>query len=122
MKYTFISAERAGLPREENNKRTENLRRYLLRGGLEFVDVCGVYCDVAEMSFRISGRVPEAQAIAEYFEQESYLFVDESDQAYLIYTESGKTEHIGTFRQVHESEARKHAGYSIIEDKYYLAA
>ena len=121
MKYTFISAERAGLSREENNKRTKALRRYLLNQGLEFVDVCGVYCGVEEMSFRISGRFPEAQDAAEYFEQESYLFVDDSDQAYLIYTETGKTEHIGTFRRVHEFEARKRAGYSIIENEFYLA-
>ena len=120
--YTFISAERYNLTQAENDQRTETLRRYLDNQGLTYDEVCGVYCGVAEMSFRVHGHFPDALAAADYFNQESILVVYPDDSAVLHYVDGRQSESIGKFREVDEVEARKHSGFSIIDNKYYLAA
>ena len=120
--YTFISAERYNLTKAENDRRTNTLERYLENQGLQFDHVCGVYGGVAEMSFRVHGHFPDALAVADYFNQESILVVYPDDSAVLHYVDGRQSQSIGKFREVDEFEARKHEGYSIINNKYYLAA
>ena len=120
--YTFISAERYNLTKTENKRRTDTLERYLANRGLSYDVVCGVYLGVEEMSFRVHGRFPDALAVAEYFDQESILVVYGDRSAVLHYCDGRPSQDIGVFRRVDETTARRHAGYSIIGNKYYLAA
>lgn len=120
--YTFISAERATLTETENKRRTYTLERYLVNSGLSYDVVCGVYCGVAEMSFRVHGHFPDALAVADYFNQESILVVYPDDSAVLYYTDGRQSQSIGKFREVPEVEALESDCYSIINNQYFRAA
>lgn len=120
--YTFISAERFNLSKKENDRRTETLRKNLDNRGLSYDDVVGMYDGVEEKSFRV-WNFPEAEALAlaSHYAQESILVVDNDDNATVIFSDGNHRELLGKLREVSEVEARKHAGYSIIDGKYFIA-
>lgn len=72
--WAVISAERATLSEEENAGRTEGLRSYLTRLGLNPRPVEGIYGGTRETSFLVFHTVPEvAIRIGAAFDQESVL-------------------------------------------------
>lgn len=72
--WAVISAERAHLGAEENAGRTEGLRAYLTRLGLNPRPVEGLYDGTRETSFLVFHTVPEvAVRIGAAFDQESVL-------------------------------------------------
>lgn len=123
---TFISAERSELSTSQNSTRTEELRYALEALNLQYQEVSGVYQGDSEDSFLVltpggtSGETwRELITLAKWFKQESILHVGSDRYGSLYYTDSGKWEGLGKFKELPKYQAAARTSYSIINNKYY---
>src|SRR5574343_196776 len=100
IEFVIMSAERAGLSKEENNMRTMALRECFKSEGVSFKEVKGVYKGVEEASFVVVGCGEElVRELCMAFDQECWLAVDSNRYGVLKFTD-GREGYLGRFRSV----------------------
>ena len=126
--FIILSAELSTLPKEENSRRTDEMRERLVMGGfttpkLSFIEANGVYKGVREKSFMVEVKNHYdflwVTGLASSFSQESILMVDKRNQAALFYLKSKETEKLGTFHKIPKSVADTLDAYTETEGGYY---
>ena len=123
MKFYIISAERFNLSVEDNNVRTFGLIKEMLRLGLSFTAVKGVYKGTAEKSFIVFAHgMPDGWIMATMrgLDQESILAVGDNMDASLVYAD-GSIESIGTF-QHHKGALDNLEAYTLVAGQAFVCA
>lgn len=125
--FVILSAERSELNHFHNEARTQDMRLKLAMGRLgkpfNFVEAQGVYKGTKEKSFMVEVQdrydMLWIKRLAEHFKQESILYVNEKNQATLLYLESKKIEKLGIFHKVPKSVADNLEAYTMTNEGYY---
>jgi hypothetical protein len=124
-KYTqliFISAERENLTELENEQRTLSLIENLDKTGLKYVQCLGCYKGIQEKSFMIMHPLLNGywlnhfKTLARAYNQESLLYRDSNGLYSLEYSNSLKSEIIGTEKIIDENQIKNHDNYTYIRD------
>lgn len=121
MNFFIISAERFNLSVEDNKARTLGLVKEMLRLGLGFTSVKGVYKGTAEQSFIVyANGLPKGwiMAIMRGLDQESILSVGDNMDANLVYAD-GSIESIGTFQR-HYGELDALEAYTLVAGQAWV--
>ena len=121
MQFYIISAERFNLSVEDNNARTFGLVKEMLRLGLSFTAVKGVYKGTAEQSFIVFAHgMPDGWIMATMrgLDQESILAVEHGGDASLVYADGG-TEHLGKFQR-HDGALDALEAYTLIAGQAWV--
>ncbi len=121
MDFFIISAERFNLSVEDNKARTLGLVKEMLRLGLSFTTVKGVYKGTKEQSFMVFTQgVPDGWMMAAMrgLDQESILAVGANMDANLVYAD-GSIESIGTFQR-HDGALDTLEAYTLIEGQVWV--
>ena len=121
MQFYIISAERFNLSVEDNNARTLGLVKDMLRLGLGFTAVKGVYKGTAEQSFIVfTHGMPDGWITATMrgLDQESILAVDQDNDASLVYAD-GDTEYLGKFQR-HDGALDALEAYTLIAGQAWV--
>jgi len=126
--FYIISAFRHDLPDENNVWRHKGLWRALNKAGLypQHSEVEGKYKGKTELAFKVPVYDPvndeqKILTIARRFFQESVLHVDANWQAYLVYTDNGRVQHIGRWINIEERYLQDTDDYARIDGQYYVA-
>ena len=120
----ILSAELAGLSKEENARRTNTLEHCLQDCNLTFNRASGVYKGKEEVSFVVvPNNEDEIQGVKEFaflnFNQESVLVQDSNQEAYLEFGD-GTVERLGRLSEVPQAIAQAEDAYTILNGKYYI--
>ena len=121
MQFYIISAERFNKSVEDNNDRTFGLVKEMLRLGLSFTAVKGVYKGTAEQSFIVFAHgMPDGWIMATMrgLYQESILAVGDGGDASLVYAD-GDTEYLGKF-QSHDGALDALEAYTLIAGQAWV--
>ena len=121
MQFYIISAERFNKSVEDNNARTFGLVKEMLRLGLSFTAVKGVYKGTAEQSFIVDSLgMPDGWIMATMrgLNQESILAVDQDNDASLVYAD-GDTEYLGKFQR-HDGALDALEAYTLIAGQAWV--
>ena len=121
MQFYIISAERFNKSVEDNNARTFDLVKEMLRLGLSFTAVKGVYKGTGEQSFIVFTRgMPDGWIMATMrgLDQESILAVGDNMDANLVYAD-GSIESIGTFQR-HDGALDDLEAYTLIAGQAWV--
>ena len=121
MNFYIISAERFNLSVEDNKARTFDLVKEMLRLGLSFTAVKGVYKGTAEQSFIVfTHDMPEGWIMATMrrLDQESILVVEQDKGASLVYAD-GNTEYLGKFQR-HDGALDGLEAYTLIAGQAWV--
>lgn len=86
----------------------------LVRNGVPFKEVSGMYKNESELSFIVFGdkAVQTGMVIAKSFNQESVLLLDQDRNATLIDCKTDTSTPLGRFKAVHESIAKRSTGWT----------
>lgn len=111
----FLSAELTTNTKDENNKATASLKRYLKDNDRTFGEYLGCYKGSLETSFGVLVSTDEDKQFlldaAKVFGQESILFIDKSRQGMLQFT-SGQREKIGQLKLIPQKTALELDNYT----------
>ena len=121
MQFYIVSAERFNLSVEDNKARTLGLVKEMLRLGLSFTAVKGVYKGTAEQSFIVDAHgMPDGWIMATMrgLDQESILAVGDNMDANLVYAD-GSIESIGTFQR-HDGALDALEAYTLIAGQAWV--
>lgn len=123
MAFYIISAERFNLSVDDNGARTLGLVKEMLRLGIGFTSVKGVYKGVAEQSFIVDAHgLPEGWIMGAMrgLDQESILSVSDTMDANLVYAD-GRIESIGAF-QHHDGALDDLEAYTLVAGQAWVCA
>lgn len=120
----ILSAELTSNREERNRQLTENLKNCLIDCNFKFSQAERYYKSEPETSFVVLvNNDSEIELLKDFafknFKQESVLYVDSNQQAYVMFPSEEKR--LGKFIQVSEHEAKKQDNYTVLHGKYYLA-
>lgn len=123
-KFTILSAELSTLSESENAKRTELLRQMLADIKVDFLEAKGCYKGSEEVSFIVD--TPDIAVFntvysfaKKQFNQESVLYVDENQEATLMYSKDFEMEKLGVFGQVNPKRLETLDAYTVIDGTLY---
>lgn len=121
----ILSAEKSNLDRINNGKRTMLLEQMILDIGLNFEPALGVYKGSEERSFVVViNNNTDLETLKSFafknFEQESILYQDSNQEAYLI-TNGGDVIQLGKLTNVPREVATRQDGYTLMNGQYYTA-
>lgn len=125
--HAIISAELEN--NEDNARNTEALKDKLDALGFIYHAVFGCYEGVTEESFLVNlgtdarfhkQNASEVLRLGCLFQQDSLLFIDNEENAELVFCESGEKQNIGTFTCVCEENAKAQAAYTKIGERYFI--
>ena len=114
-------------PFELNVDQNKSLKKIIIKElGFNQVAKCeGVYKGDSEEGFIVGVKKPEDVTklldIADFYSQESILYVDELGQAYLIGYDKGTRfdQHIGTYTRLEKEEIKDHDSYTRFDHIYF---
>lgn len=119
----LLSAERAELSKEENAKRTDQLRHRLAVNGHSFAEALGCYRGVNEVSFIIIIDSPETevavQNYAAWLGQECYAISDCERGLELVFSDGQRERLRGRLQSVTEARAKATGAYTQFNNQYY---
>lgn len=125
VRMAIVSAERPVCSVAENAARTRNLSVWLESAGISASPACGMYAGVAEASFICAcprdAELAVILEIADYFQQESVLVIDETRDARLVYLDGRPDVELGRMREVSRERAEAAGAYTRVGDVYFLA-
>jgi hypothetical protein len=122
----IFSGESNNVSAEKNAIRTKEIESALKNAYLDYKKVIGSYKGIKENSFVVLDTDKTRQVVkdlCEVYNQQSFMGIDSNRQAYLVYMSSGRTEELGRFKAVSESEALKSEAwtYDPTTKTYYKA-
>lgn len=122
----ILSAERTGLERAENERRTEFLKGFITDINLPFEEAVGVYNGSYETSLVVLVRdQAEIDALKGFafqnFDQESVLYTDANSEAYLLFN-NGTSKQLGRLTQVPKEVALRQDSFTVLNGEYYITS
>lgn len=88
--FAVVSAFRAGLSQEENERRHAQLCEVLENDGLDFHETSGAWDGVREKAVLVAGMArDEAAELASYFGQDAYIWGDMEEEYCVFNTRTG---------------------------------
>ena len=120
----ILSAERNDQTFEGNRQRSINLATCLEELGFKFREATGVYKGKEETSFVVLIKDSfELDVLKDFafisFGQESILYQDANQEAYLIYSDK-REERLGKLEQTTKEEALKQDSFTVMGGQYYI--
>lgn len=119
----ILSAELSGNSEVENSRRTNLLNDMLSDSNINFNVASGVYKGNSEVSFvTVPRNNDEVETIKDFafknFNQESVLYQDANQQAYLIFN-NGESKRVGVLEQVNPREIETLDHYTVLNGRVY---